>query len=119
MFQNGFDDTELIEILNRVHLTDWINTKNLDTIISEDELSLSAGERQRFLLARLLLKKYDFIIFDELTAGLNPEMAESIEQFILTLPIGWIMISHIGIERLEKEVDVVFEVSQGKVQQVS
>lgn len=119
MFQDECDDVALIEILNKVHLTDWMNTKNLDTIISEDELSLSAGERQRFLLARLLLRNYDFIIFDELTVGLNPEMAESIERFILNLPIGWIMISHIGIERLEKKVEAVFEVSQGNIQQVS
>ncbi len=119
MFHDEYDDRALIEVLNKVHLTDWMSTKTLDTIISEDELSLSAGERQRFLLARLLLRSDNFIIFDEVTAGLNPEMAEAIEQLILTLPIGWIMISHIGIERLEKEVDVIFQVSQGRVQQIS
>lgn len=115
LFQEEISDKLLVDVLNRVHLKLWFENKSLDTIISEEELSLSAGERQRFLLARLLLKDYDFLILDELTSGLNEEMAIFIEELMIGLPVGWLMVSHIGIDRLEQKVETVFEVSQGTI----
>ena len=44
---------------------------NLDTLIGQEGLNLSKGERQRIILARVLLKKSKILILDEALNGID------------------------------------------------
>ena len=64
---------EIENALKAVRLTDMINKLplGLNTIIGENGLTLSSGEKQRIAIARLLLKNPSIYIFDEATSNLD------------------------------------------------
>ncbi|WHA05725.1 ABC transporter ATP-binding protein/permease (plasmid) [Candidatus Bandiella numerosa] len=65
--------TEINNVLKAVQLTDMISNLplGLETVIGENGLTLSSGEKQRITIARLLLKKPLIYIFDEVTSNLD------------------------------------------------
>ncbi|ODV63168.1 ABCB family ABC transporter ATP-binding protein/permease [Ascoidea rubescens DSM 1968] len=54
----------------------------LNTVVGERGLMLSAGEKQRISIARLLLKKAPIICFDEATSSLDTQNEQSILRVI-------------------------------------
>ncbi|MDO4799991.1 MAG: ABC transporter ATP-binding protein [Bacillota bacterium] len=92
-----FDENKLLEIIDKVKLTDFINSLSggLDTYINEGGKNISGGERQRVALARALVNQSRFVIVDETTSQLDEENAKDIESMLLTQQdFGLIMISH-------------------------
>jgi competence factor transporting protein len=57
---------------------------NLNYLLEENGHNLSGGERQKILLARALLRKIDFIIFDETTSEIDIETERKIIKNIKT-----------------------------------
>jgi ATP-binding cassette subfamily B protein RaxB len=55
---------------------------------------LSAGQRQRVLLARALYRQPKLIVFDEGTANLDEETEQAIWDLISNLPITRIVVAH-------------------------
>ena len=53
-----------------------------DTIIGDDGVLLSGGEKQRVAIARALLKKSSILIFDEATSALDNESEKAIQTAI-------------------------------------
>ncbi|MBO6566158.1 MAG: ABC transporter ATP-binding protein [Pseudomonadales bacterium] len=68
----------------------------LDTRIGEDGSRLSAGERQRLLLARALLQDRPVLILDESLSNLDPETEQAFMQTLAALKTSRtiILISH-------------------------
>jgi ATP-binding cassette subfamily B protein RaxB len=56
--------------------------------------TLSAGQRQRVLLARALYRQPRMIVFDEGTANLDEETEEMIWSLIANMPITRIVVAH-------------------------
>ncbi len=50
----------------------------LDTVLEENASNLSGGQRQRLSLARVFLTKRKFLLLDEVTSSLNPELEKRI-----------------------------------------
>ncbi|MYV05206.1 ABC transporter transmembrane domain-containing protein [Furfurilactobacillus milii] len=123
MFSDQYTDQELIDALNRAelqtagghaHTNAW-----LSMILHTQGGPLSGGERQRIGLARNLLTHKRFMIFDELSSGLDHKTAETIEKRLFRLNIGFIYITHSYNRSLLKAADKVFEVHDKRVTAVS
>lgn len=67
------DYKEMDEILKITGINKLLYKKNinLDTLIGQEGLNLSKGERQRIILARVLLKKSKILILDEALNGID------------------------------------------------
>ena len=77
-------DEILNEVMKLTLLDSLINSlpKGLDTIVGERGLAVSAGEKQKVGIARVLLKQPIFYIFDEATSSLDVDTEKKIMQNI-------------------------------------
>ena len=62
--------------------------KKYDTIIGENGIRLSGGEKQRLSIARALLKKSKIILLDEATSALDAETEKKIQDALNYLTKG-------------------------------
>ena len=95
--QNASDDE--VELVARNSFSkDFINKlpKQYDTIIGENGVRLSGGEKQRISIARAMLKKTPIILLDEATSSLDAETESKIQNAmeILTENKTTIVIAH-------------------------
>ncbi len=60
-------------------------SRGYDTMVGEQGIRLSAGERQRLALARVFLRNTPLVIMDEPTASLDPHTDDLIQQAITAL----------------------------------
>ena len=77
---------------------DFINNldKGFDTMIGENGVKLSGGEKQRLSIARAFLKKSSIILLDEATSSLDSETEEKIQKALdqLTQNKTTVVIAH-------------------------
>jgi thiol reductant ABC exporter CydC subunit len=78
---------DLTHVIRRARLYDFIQSlpQGLDTWIGEGGLGVSAGERQRLVIARTLLQDAPMLILDEPTANLDALTEAEIFESLLTL----------------------------------
>ena len=79
-FRKKYTKTELQEIVKRS-----LNTVGLSNIEDKFPHELSGGMQKRVSLARAIVTKPKFILYDEPTAGLDPVASTVIEDYILRL----------------------------------
>ncbi|WP_156286537.1 ATP-binding cassette domain-containing protein [Oceanivirga salmonicida] len=110
LFDNNFTDEQVISILKVVNLS----YKDIYQMVGEKSKSLSGGERQKLLLARILIRNYKFIILDEPTSGLDNDAVIEMEKLMLSLNIGFLLITHNYSENLKKGVDNLIYLKKGQ-----
>lgn len=92
-----FKDEEIWGVLDRVCLVERVNSldNKLDEKLENMGDMLSGGEKQRLVLARILIRKKPILILDEATSALDETTALKIENNILAnKDLTVIMISH-------------------------
>lgn len=75
---------EVIEACKMVELDEFIDQLPLryNTLVEENGMNFSGGQRQRLALARGLLKKGEIYIFDEVTNQLDPLTEKAVQNVI-------------------------------------
>lgn len=108
-----YRDYDLDEIENAVRLAGLKELvdrlpQHLETLVEGNGVNFSGGEMQRIAIARAILAKSRFIIFDEATANMDTALAREIEEIIMNLEhTGIIYITHHQSEELLRAADHV------------
>ena len=78
---------EIIEAANMANIYDFVKSLKggFHTVIGDRGVMLSAGQRQRIVIARVLTRKPQFLILDEATSALDNESEVQIQKVIENL----------------------------------
>tara|TARA_B100001057_G_scaffold20669_1_gene19027 strand:+ start:836 stop:2572 length:1737 start_codon:yes stop_codon:yes gene_type:complete len=91
-------DEEVIRVAKLSHCDEFINNlpNKFETLIGENGVRLSGGEKQRLSIARAMMKNSSIILLDEATSSLDSETESKIQDAlkILTKDKTTIVIAH-------------------------
>lgn len=110
-------DEEIKKAAQMAQIYDFIASlkDGFKTIAGERGLTLSAGQRQRIVLARVLVRQPDIIILDEATSALDRESEIAIQKVIKNLhSVATVIIIAHRVSFLA-EVDKILVLDQGKI----
>jgi subfamily B ATP-binding cassette protein MsbA len=88
--QTRLDDAAIRDAAERAHALEFIEKfpNGFDTLIGENGVRLSAGQRQRIAIARALIKNAPILILDEATSALDTESEKVVQLALETLRSG-------------------------------
>ena len=110
-------DEEIMKAARLSHCDEFINNMpdKYDTMVGENGVRLSGGEKQRLSIARAILKNSNIILLDEATSSLDSETEEKIQNAISYLTKGktTLVIAH----RLSTVINSnkIYVIEKGKV----
>ena len=83
-YEAAMTDEQIWEAAKLAHIDEFIrrSPKGLDTMVGDRGIRLSAGERQRIVIARTLARKPTLLILDEATSALDNESEAHIKGVI-------------------------------------
>jgi subfamily B ATP-binding cassette protein MsbA len=88
--KTAFDEEAILEAAEKSHALEFIESfpAGLNTLIGENGVRLSAGQRQRLAIARALMKDAPILILDEATSALDTESERVVQLALETLRSG-------------------------------
>ncbi len=97
-FDETISDDEVKAAAKMAHIYDFVQTcpDGFETVVGERGIRLSAGQRQRIAIARVLARKPQLLILDEATSALDNESESKIQNVIDTLhgKVTVLMVAH-------------------------
>jgi ATP-binding cassette, subfamily C, bacterial len=97
-YDDSLTDAQVWEAAEMAHIADFIRSspEGLDTQVGDRGIRLSAGQRQRIVIARALARKPEVLILDEATSSLDGESEAHIKKVIENLKgqIAIVAIAH-------------------------
>ena len=112
-------DPERVETaaqLARIHDEIMRMPMGYQSLVGDMGAALSAGQRQRILLARALYRYPDVLFLDEGTANLDAENEEAIADMIAALPLTRIVVAH--RPALVERAQIVLKLDRGRIETV-
>tara|TARA_A100001015_G_scaffold36310_1_gene40026 strand:- start:4023 stop:5306 length:1284 start_codon:yes stop_codon:yes gene_type:complete len=119
-FENDreFDDKNYSYVKEFINLDKAFSNlyKGLDTIVGNDGLNLSGGQKQLVSIARALYKNSEIIVFDEANSALDQDYKEILKKIIYKLKgtKTIIFVTH-DVSFLENSFDKVYKIDSGKI----
>lgn len=116
----GEEDTpeKILSFFKEYGFEEFINNlpQGFATILGEEGINLSGGQKQLIALARVLYKKPQFLILDEATAAMDKKTEEFCIQLVSKLKnnMGILFISH-RLETLKKYADIIYVLENGEI----
>lgn len=112
------EHTNFSDVVIREHVEQMLNDLGLPDIFHKMPSELSGGMRKRVGLARALVLKPEIMLYDEPTTGLDPILADSVDQLIVEtgekFGITSVVVSH-DIQAAFKIADKIALLQDGKV----
>jgi subfamily B ATP-binding cassette protein MsbA len=86
----GVTDEEIQEVATQAHAHDFIQSfpQGYDQMVGERGVTLSAGQRQRIAIARVMLRKPAVLILDEASSSLDAESESLVQDALDRLMAG-------------------------------
>ena len=86
-YSNSITNTEIEKVAKMANIYDFIQNcpDKFNTVIGDRGVLLSAGQRQRIIIARILARKPQLLILDEATSALDNESEVKIQKVIENL----------------------------------
>jgi ATP-binding cassette subfamily B protein RaxB len=112
-------DLERVEAaarLARIHEEVVRMPMGYQSLVGDMGAALSAGQRQRILLARALYRYPDVLFLDEGTANLDEENENAIADLIAALPVTRVVVAH--RPALIERAQIVLKLENGRIEAV-
>lgn len=115
-------DEEILDALHKASCDNLLSRSEhgINTVLGENGLKLSGGEKQRISIARALLRHPRLLIFDEATSALDSLTEDEITQTIRELSLSKERITILIAHRLSTimHADLIYVLERGKVSEV-
>lgn len=113
------EDGEIMAVLNKLELSNFLKHHKLSDVYKDTEDNLSGGEKQKLALARVMLKQKKFILLDEATAAVDAASSYTIEKTLLdSRELTVVNIEHKLIKELLPYYDVIYKLSDGRIYEI-
>lgn len=111
------DISRQVEACKRVGIHDFIEKlpNGYHTVLRENASNISGGEKQLISLARTLLSKAEILLFDEITASLDPDTAKKIDDILRDLKRDHTIIMITHKPNLMKKADRIIVMNHGRI----
>jgi ATP-binding cassette subfamily B protein len=87
------DEKRIWNTLNRINASEFVEKSGgLDQVLLESGRGISGGQKKRLGIARALVKDFDILICDEISAGLDDKTKNIVRQLLIEISIEKIVI---------------------------
>ncbi len=119
-FFGTLSDDEIMAAAEQAHIADVIHKmpEGLDTIVGDRGMTLSAGQRQRLVIARALAHKPEILVLDEATSALDAESEAQIKRIIEELKGKMTIIAVAHRLSTIMEADTLIALEDGRIKEV-
>lgn len=114
----NYDEDNMKHCIKLCQLDNFVNNlpQGIDTKLNEEVRRVSEGEKQRINLARAIYRDAPIYLFDEVTASLDKQNSEAIEEIILNLDNKTVVsVSHKMPSKFIDKYDVIIKMDNGLI----